>query len=243
MLKTDWFNEANYRRLMCAYLTTKGIPFDPLSKKYALWLAILSHLGLPESVAPRGPARKMTAFMTWLRLGNESADALVALLNSPALLERMRVEHKRRKHTLRVAVKKARNFYAAQPVNTAHSNGFYGSREWIVLRYEALAKYGSSSSRPPPPTLQSSGSRDRDGSTPGGGASIQVDHILPRSLFPEHRLSMQNIQVLCSECNQAKSNTDMRDWRDVFLHDERMQEDALHAINAGIRENTKRALA
>jgi 5-methylcytosine-specific restriction endonuclease McrA len=44
---------------------------------------------------------------------------------------------------------------------------------------------------------------------------MHVDHILPRSKFPELELDIDNLQVLCEECNLAKSNIDTTDWRSV----------------------------
>lgn len=43
--------------------------------------------------------------------------------------------------------------------------------------------------------------------------AFQTDHILPRSIFPEYELELSNTQILCSECNQPKSNIDTTDWR------------------------------
>lgn len=43
--------------------------------------------------------------------------------------------------------------------------------------------------------------------------SFHSDHVLPRSKYPERALDITNIQILCQECNLAKSNLDMTDWR------------------------------
>jgi 5-methylcytosine-specific restriction endonuclease McrA len=51
------------------------------------------------------------------------------------------------------------------------------------------------------------------GASRESGDQIHVDHILPRSLFPEHELEFNNMAVLCRSCNMAKSNTDFTDWR------------------------------
>lgn len=40
-----------------------------------------------------------------------------------------------------------------------------------------------------------------------------VDHILPRKTHPELALSIDNLQVLCNECNHGKGNKDSTDWR------------------------------
>jgi 5-methylcytosine-specific restriction endonuclease McrA len=43
--------------------------------------------------------------------------------------------------------------------------------------------------------------------------TLHVDHILPRSIYPEFALDIQNLQILCEDCNLAKSNTSAMDWR------------------------------
>jgi hypothetical protein len=41
---------------------------------------------------------------------------------------------------------------------------------------------------------------------PAPGTSLTIDHIKPVSKFPELALDIDNLQVLCWECNQKKSN-------------------------------------
>lgn len=76
------------------------------------------------------------------------------------------------------------------------SRNFYSSREWLGLRYEVLLKYGRTcmccgvEAKPP-----------------------HVDHIKPRSKHPHLELDINNLQVLCHDCNMGKSNVDETDWR------------------------------
>jgi len=51
------------------------------------------------------------------------------------------------------------------------------------------------------------------------GIVIHVDHIKPRSRYPELSLEIENLQVLCEDCNMGKSNVFETDWR-VFYHHE-----------------------
>ena len=76
---------------------------------------------------------------------------------------------------------------------------FYYTREWRLVRYQALELHGTS-------CLCCGASRQR-------GAVIHVDHIKPRSLFPELELTLDNLQILCEDCNVGKSNTSIKDWR------------------------------
>lgn len=80
------------------------------------------------------------------------------------------------------------------------SKTFYSSKAWRDLRYEVLKFYEA--------TCMCCGASKET------GGQIHVDHILPRSLYPDLRLEFSNMQVLCGDCNMAKSNTDYTDWRD-----------------------------
>ena len=73
--------------------------------------------------------------------------------------------------------------------------GFYGLPEWRLLRLTVLEKYG--------PKCQRCGS----------GKKIHVDHILPRSKFPELALCEGNLQKLSKRCKYWKSNSKFTDFR------------------------------
>jgi 5-methylcytosine-specific restriction endonuclease McrA len=79
------------------------------------------------------------------------------------------------------------------------SKEFLSTYEWRKARMEALKKYG--------PVCQCCGA------TPSHGAVMNVDHIKPRRLFPHLALDVNNLQVLCHECNHGKGNWDQTDWR------------------------------
>lgn len=76
---------------------------------------------------------------------------------------------------------------------------FYSSWEWKRVRYEALKKYGAKCML--------------CGATAEDGAKICVDHIKPRSRFPELQFDVNNLQVLCNDCNMGKGAWDETDWR------------------------------
>lgn len=76
------------------------------------------------------------------------------------------------------------------------ANAFYYSQEWNELRKAVLRTYGCVCMK--------------------CGASntvMQVDHIKPRSKYPELAWNFDNLQVLCKECNQRKGNKHSTDYR------------------------------
>jgi len=76
---------------------------------------------------------------------------------------------------------------------------FLATYEWRRARMVALKKYGARC--------------QCCGATPATGAVINVDHIKPRKLFPHLALDIDNLQVLCHDCNHGKGNWDQTDWR------------------------------
>ena len=76
---------------------------------------------------------------------------------------------------------------------------FYRSDAWRALRYEALKLHG--------------GKCQCCGRGPSDGVALHVDHIKPRSKYPELQLVLSNLQVLCEDCNLGKGARDETDWR------------------------------
>ena len=79
------------------------------------------------------------------------------------------------------------------------SKSFYSSREWREVRVKALVKNGRKCCL--------------CGRAPKDGIILHVDHIKPRSNYPELELSLSNLQILCEDCNLGKSNHYEEDWR------------------------------
>lgn len=76
---------------------------------------------------------------------------------------------------------------------------FYSSRAWKILRYQAFERYGNRCAC--------------CGATPSDGLVMHVDHIKPRSKNPELALDIENLQILCEDCNVGKINQWDTDWR------------------------------
>jgi len=47
----------------------------------------------------------------------------------------------------------------------------------------------------------------------GRGGKTHIDHIFPRSLYPDLELDIHNLQILCEKCNIEKSNKNTVDYR------------------------------
>jgi len=76
-----------------------------------------------------------------------------------------------------------------------YGEGFYSSREWIKVRYKVLSTYG------------------RECMLCGDTGQMHVDHIKPRSKYPDLALDFDNLQVLCKSCNIGKMADDEKDFR------------------------------
>lgn len=76
---------------------------------------------------------------------------------------------------------------------------FLQSKSWKRLRLQALNLHGRRC--------------QVCGASPQTGAVLNVDHVMPRRLFPHLALDINNLQVLCADCNEGKGNWDMTDAR------------------------------
>lgn len=79
--------------------------------------------------------------------------------------------------------------------NYSDDPSFYKSSAWRKLRYSVL--------------LDSNGLCVKCGRGAVDGVKIHVDHIKPRSKYPELALDPSNLRVLCEDCNLGKSDSDL----------------------------------
>lgn len=88
---------------------------------------------------------------------------------------------------------------SAYDVRRAERQAFYLSNDWRYVRYQALKR--------------SRGVCELCGVAPTPGHPLHVDHIKPRSKYPELEYDISNLQILCDDCNLGKGNRDEIDWR------------------------------
>ena len=84
-----------------------------------------------------------------------------------------------------------------------NKESFYDSPEWKILRSKALQAYS--------PICMRCGNKD----------NLEVDHVKPRSKYPELELKFDNLQILCRDCNLLKGAKDSPEWdfrnkRDIY---------------------------
>lgn len=75
------------------------------------------------------------------------------------------------------------------------SKAFVASDAWKEVRAKAIALYGA--------VCMKCGSQDK----------IQVDHVKPKSRFPDLSLDISNLQILCWGCNKDKGFYKYDDYR------------------------------
>jgi 5-methylcytosine-specific restriction endonuclease McrA len=89
------------------------------------------------------------------------------------------------------------NSNSNQPkLDQERKHDFYKTQKWRQLRYQILREN----------VLSCALCRSVEG-------PFHVDHIKPRSKYPELALSKNNLQILCESCNVGKSNKYIDDWR------------------------------
>jgi 5-methylcytosine-specific restriction endonuclease McrA len=97
-------------------------------------------------------------------------------------------------------IKRIRFWWNDRHVPHPASREFLQTYEWARVRYQVLLKY-----------------RDKPcmacGRGPKQGVWLNVEHIRPRKTHPHVSLDMNNLQILCHECNKGKGNWDNTDWR------------------------------
>jgi len=115
----------------------------------------------------------------------------------------------------RIAAPTGKKKRKVRKISKLDNSKFYSSREWAELRVRVLEKYGCK--------CMMCGRSPKE-----HGVVVQVDHIKPRSKYPELSLVFENMQILCAACNFGKSNKYKTDWRpdtESELEDEQKEHD------------------
>jgi 5-methylcytosine-specific restriction endonuclease McrA len=99
-------------------------------------------------------------------------------------------------HESRKIVKTLTILPEIRTVSAPKQDSFYATVEWRRLRYRVFKERGAKCEL----------CQQTDG-------PLHVDHIKPRSRFPELALNEDNLQILCEECNLGKGTWDQTDWR------------------------------
>lgn len=111
-----------------------------------------------------------------------------------ALMKKHGIRKKKKKKQQKPKIKTRKGL----PVG--ENGSFYSSMEWRQLRYKVIKKYR------PKGCMACLNEFTRQN-------PMNVDHIKPISKHPELALDINNLQVLCSDCNAGKYNRDETDWR------------------------------
>ena len=88
--------------------------------------------------------------------------------------------------------------YVNRHMSREQKDKLFRSMRWKQLRYEALKRAG--------------GHCQCCGALPSQGRPLHVDHIQPLA-DGGSALSLDNLQVLCADCNEGKGSWDSTDWR------------------------------
>ena len=90
--------------------------------------------------------------------------------------------------------------YEAERAANGGDKDFFDSQKWRRLRYQVLSESDGKC------CLCGRSAREH-------GIALEVDHIKPRSRFPNLAMVRTNLQALCFDCNRGKQNHDTRDWK------------------------------
>ncbi len=121
-------------------------------------------------------------------------DSIGRIQKRCSVYKRSRLTKKKKKK--KVAPVKARKDLVVRRNN---STSFYLSEAWMRLRYRVIMTRGK---------------KCEACNAQGSNITFHVDHIKPRSRYPELQFLESNLQVLCEACNLGKGNWDETDWRE-----------------------------
>lgn len=165
------------------------------------WTAkILSRWGI-EWPAPKGWRSKLIAnyekesgqlFRRRLVPGESEEERVQAIQEAGMdVVHTLRPEHSEKQKKFMSEAKRKKD--QCKPIDRGWD--FYDTRGWLRIRYNILRILGS--------VCLCCRAHDAN----------HVDHIKPRSKYPELEMDPRNLQVLCHDCNKGKSDEDETDFR------------------------------
>ena len=178
------------------YVTGSGI--NTSQPRATDWLRRSWAFLTPDVLGVRGPVLRNSPAFMGLRM-SKSKDLGWAWKPDEQTIEASQ-SHRARKAIKRREKKNGRKLSKTERLCRAPGHIFYRSRKWRFLRWKVLAKYGRKC-------------MDCD----AVDVELHVDHIKPRSKFPQLSLKIENLQVLCRDCNMAKSNEHNTDYREESI--------------------------
>lgn len=145
------------------------------------------------------PAPAKTAFHTNPPLTKKQKRKARLLARQVAVADGTRSPNPPRTRRLTIPTESSVKSYIANSSINPASDEFLSSFEWRAVRMMALKLHGARC--------------QCCGASPATGAVMNVDHIKPRKFFPQLALDVNNLQVLCHDCNHGSGNWSMTDWR------------------------------
>ena len=112
---------------------------------------------------------------------------------------------KKYKRTEEEIIVKQRKPKLAKKPKRKKRDPFYNSYEWKKIRLEVLSEGDN--------RCALCGRTKFDLRDDNTKVCLTVDHIISRSIDPSKELDKSNLQILCSDCHEAKMVDDDRDFR------------------------------
>jgi len=189
--------------LLRMYLKDMGVYDGPIKSMRRLLPMLCEHLDIEDASWMLATLRKRFrhAFVLyWFKRTNctkESFIEAIGIMMEHDTLLRFEKEEK----TFRNNHKNMERGYRPY-IQCVKGSQFYRTQQWRTLRYQALIKHGNRCMC--------------CGRGPNQGIIVHVDHIKPKSVWPEFALDINNLQILCEDCNLGKSNKDHIPWKEMF---------------------------
>lgn len=187
---------SNLEKFLCFYFETNAVPYKNGNLDH-LFHRLCHHYGIGSQ---GGHPLEWTVMVVtlWKNGNSDSKEAFISCIQE-AHCNNQRVKHLKFSREARAKVLTDHRLKAYQ---SGYYKGldrkFYSTKAWKHVRYAALEKYGNFCSC--------------CGRGPAQGVILHVDHIRPRSVYPDLALNIDNLQILCADCNMGKLHLFATNW-------------------------------